>query len=86
MSSPNVSPINQQQQNNTMITASRVENEPYWIDGMSYSVQETVSADRNVDQKHFANLHNRRHTNETESQMLRSPRSYISANSKMTNN
>ena len=71
-----------------MITASRIENEPYWIDGMSYSVQDTTSIDnRNIESKLFSKhnqLHNRRKTEDSQL-LLKSPKSYVSNASKLNN-
>ena len=62
MTSPGISPIDKLQQDNTMITASRIDNEQYWIDGVSYSDKNVVNKKSN-----------------DESQILKSPKSYISA-------
>ena len=66
MSSPGISQIDILQ-NNTMITASRVENEQYWIDNMS------ISEGKNTN-NHLIN----KKSNNDESQMIKSPKSYIS--------
>ena len=72
-----------------MITASRIENEPYWIDGMSYSVQDTTSIDnRNIESKLCSkqnqHQHNRRKTEDSQL-LLKSPKSYLSDASKLNN-